>query len=53
MNNQMLKEQNLQKSIKRDDLQDRLHRFDNILDYKRSIIQDNIFDRMNRIDQMK
>ena len=51
--NLILKEKNIKNLIKTDDHHDKLQRFDNILEYKKSVMQENIFERMSRIDEMK
>ena len=52
MNNIMIKETNIQNAIRRDDHNDKLQRFDNILEYKRNVMQENIFGRLSRIEEM-
>jgi len=52
MNNFMLKEKNITNAIKRDDISDKLKRFDNIKEYKLDSLRENISERMSKIDDM-
>jgi len=52
MNNFMLKEKNITNSMRRDDISDKLKRFDNIREYKIDIIRENVSERMTKIDDM-
>ena len=53
MNKLVIKDKNIITTLKREDVNDKLQRFERIQDYKRDLRQSSIKQRMQRLDEMK